>query len=163
MNARDTAPVFTMTELLREHIAASGRQRVVLANGCFDPLHVGHVRYLQDAARHGDFLVVAMNDDAGTHALKGAGRPVMAEADRAAIVAALDMVGAVLLFSEPDVVGILHELKPAVHAKGTDYTVETVPEREIAIQLGIETVITGDPKSHASSAIVKQVRRNDRS
>ncbi len=163
MNARDTAPVFTTTERLRQHIASTVGQRVVLANGCFDPLHVGHVRYLQDAARHGDFLVVAMNDDAGTRALKGAGRPVIPEADRAAIVAALDMVGAVLLFSEPDVVGILHELKPAVHAKGTDYTVETVPEREIAIELGIETVITGDPKSHASSAIVKQVRQNDRS
>jgi len=155
---RAPAPLFRDLGALAAAVRAAKAQRVVLANGCFDPLHVGHVRYLGDAATHGDFLVVAVNDDAGSRRLKGEGRPVMREEDRAALVAALAAVDAVLLFGEDNVGAILSALRPAVHAKGTDYTVDTVPEREAAIRLGIETVITGDPKTHASRDIVARVR-----
>lgn len=142
-----------------ERTDLASHTRVVLANGCFDPLHVGHVRYLEGAKRHGDFLVVALNNDASTRALKGEGRPVMPEGDRAALVAAVALVDAVVLFGDPSVEAILERLHPAVHAKGTDYTVETVPERDCAKRLGIETVIVGDPKSHASSAVVEAIRQ----
>lgn len=147
---------------VRAAIAATGAARVVLANGCFDPLHVGHARYLADAATHGDFLVVAVNDDAGTRRLKGADRPVVSGRDRAQLVGALDCVDAVLLFGDDNVERLLRELRPAVHAKGTDYTRETVPEREVARELGIETVIAGDAKTHASRDIVARVRALDR-
>jgi rfaE bifunctional protein nucleotidyltransferase chain/domain len=143
---------------VRAAIAAAGATRVVLANGCFDPIHVGHARYLADAARHGDFLVVAVNDDAGTRRLKGEGRPVSPARDRALVVAALRAVDAVVVFGDDTVERVLRELCPAVHAKGTDYTRETVPEREVARALGIETVIAGDPKTHASREIVERVR-----
>lgn len=133
---------------------------MVLANGCFDPLHVGHVRYLRGAKAHGDFLVVAVNDDSSTRALKGADRPIVPAIHRSRIVAALEVVDAVLVFSSRDVRRILEALRPACHAKGTDYEVETVPERELAVSLGIETVIVGDPKRHASRDIVERVRRS---
>jgi rfaE bifunctional protein nucleotidyltransferase chain/domain len=152
------APVMLEVSAVLAAAQAAGAKRVVLANGCFDPLHVGHTRYLQDARTHGDFLVVALNGDAGTRRLKGAGRPVVPAADRAVIVAALGAVDAVLIFDDADVTRILQELKPAVHAKGTDYTRDTVPERGVAAELGIETVITGDPKSHASRELVQRVR-----
>lgn len=131
---------------------------MVLANGCFDPLHVGHIRYLADAKARGDFLVVAVNDDASARRLKGEGRPIVAATDRAQLLAALDAVDAVLVFSEDDVTHILDGLHPSVHAKGTDYTAESVPERAAAARLGIETVITGDPKTHASREIVARLR-----
>jgi D-glycero-beta-D-manno-heptose 1-phosphate adenylyltransferase len=152
------APVFDDVDALVTSVRRAHAGRVVLANGCFDPLHVGHVRYLDDARRHGDFLVVAVNDDAGTRRLKGAGRPVMQACDRARIVAALRSVDAVLLFGDDTVAVILDQLRPAVHAKGTDYTRDTVPERDIALRLGIETVIAGDEKTHASRDIVERVR-----
>ncbi|MDH4037621.1 MAG: adenylyltransferase/cytidyltransferase family protein [Candidatus Krumholzibacteria bacterium] len=145
-------------EAIRAVIAAAAAKRVVLANGCFDPLHVGHARYLADAAGHGDFLVVAVNDDTGTRRIKGEGRPVVPARDRAALVAALACVDAVLLFGDDTVERLLRGIRPAVHAKGTDYTAETVPEREIARELGIETVIAGDPKTHASREVVARVR-----
>ena len=136
--------------------AAAGR--VVLANGCFDPLHVGHVRYLEDARRCGDFLVVALNNDDSARRLKGSGRPVVGETDRAAVLAALACVDAVVLFGQDSVAAILERLHPDVHAKGTDYSVETVPERDISRRLGIETVIAGDPKSHASSDVLARLK-----
>jgi rfaE bifunctional protein nucleotidyltransferase chain/domain len=132
---------------------------VVLANGCFDPLHVGHVRYLYGAKACGEFLVVALNDDDSTRNLKGKGRPVMRAADRSKLIAGLQMVDAVLIFSGRDVGRILRTVRPTCHAKGTDYQVDTVPERELSRSLGIETVIVGDPKSHASSEVVRRVRR----
>jgi rfaE bifunctional protein nucleotidyltransferase chain/domain len=144
---------------VRAAIADAGAVRVVLANGCFDPMHVGHARYLADAAAHGDYLVVAVNDDVGTRRIKGEGRPVVPAPDRAMLVAALWCVDAVLLFPDDTVERLLREIRPAVHAKGTDYTTETVPEREIARELGIETVIAGDPKMHASREVVARVRR----
>jgi rfaE bifunctional protein nucleotidyltransferase chain/domain len=145
------------------YAARAGARAVVLANGCFDPLHVGHVRYLEDARTHGDFLVVALNNDDSTRRLKGNDRPVVPERDRAALLAALSCVDAVLVFGADNVEGILAALRPAVHAKGTDYTEATVPEAEVARRLGIRTVITGDAKSHASRDILAKIRRDGKS
>src|SRR5580700_5306405 len=130
--------------VLEEH--RRGERKIVFANGIFDLLHVGHVRYLQSAKAEGDVLVVGINSDASTRAYKGPGRPIMTERARAAVVAALAAVDYVIIFDDNDVAAILREFQPDVHAKGTDYTVETVPEREIAILLGIRTAICGDPK-----------------
>lgn len=156
------APIFDHAETVRAHAARAGARVLVLANGCFDPLHVGHVRYLEDARAHGDFLVVALNNDDSTRRLKGNDRPVVPEHDRAALLAALSCVDAVLVFGTDNVEGILESLRPAVHAKGTDYTEATVPEAEAARRLGIRTVITGDAKSHASREIVAKVRRDEK-
>ena len=149
-------------ESARELAAGAGARVLVLANGCFDPLHVGHVRYLEDARTHGDFLVVALNNDESTRRLKGNDRPIVPELDRATLLAALRCVDAVLLFGTDNVEEILASLRPAVHAKGTDYTEATVPEADAARRLGIRTVITGDAKSHASREIVAKVRRGEK-
>jgi len=132
-------------------------KRVVLANGCFDLLHVGHVRYLEGARREGDILVVGVNSDASARRLKGPGRPILSESARAELVAALATVDAVVIFDEPDVAALLRELRPDVHAKGTDYTAETVPEREIAAQLGIRVAIVGDPKRHSTRELLARL------
>lgn len=132
--------------------------RVVFCNGVFDLLHVGHARYLSDARRLGDRLVVGVNGDASAATLKGPGRPVMGERDRAMLIAALRPVDLVVLFDEPTVDGLLAELRPAVHAKGTDYRTDTVPERATVAALGGVTAITGDPKQHASRELVERVR-----
>jgi rfaE bifunctional protein nucleotidyltransferase chain/domain len=155
---RVAAPIFDAVDALREFIAPAGTRRMVLANGCFDPLHVGHTRYLADAKALGDFLVVAVNDDGSARRLKGEGRPIVPAADRARLLAALLPVDAVLVFSADDVTHILESLRPSVHAKGTDYTSESVPERATAARLGIETAIVGDPKTHASREIVARLR-----
>jgi rfaE bifunctional protein nucleotidyltransferase chain/domain len=155
----EAAPIFRSAVKLGEYLARTSADRVVLANGCFDPLHVGHVRYLRGARRAGGFLVVAVNDDKSTRALKGAGRPVMPVGDRARVVSSLEMVDAVLVFGARDVTRILRKLHPSVHAKGTDYTPDGVPERETSAALGIETVIVGDAKSHASSDVVERIKK----
>ena len=124
-------------------------------------LHVGHIRYLEEAAGHGDLLVVAVNDDESTRRLKGEGRPVMPAAERAEILSALRVVDYVLIFPDDTVDGILRELRPDVHAKGTDYTVETVPELETARATGCITVITGDPKDRSSREIISRLRRGE--
>jgi rfaE bifunctional protein nucleotidyltransferase chain/domain len=134
-------------------------QRVVFANGCFDVLHVGHVRYLQAAHAEGDILVVGINDDASARNLKGPGRPVLEEAARAGLVAALREVDYVVIFSEPTAKALLRDLRPDVHAKGTDYTPETVPERATAKSLGIRVAITGDPKNHSTRAMLESLRK----
>ncbi|UCH83450.1 MAG: adenylyltransferase/cytidyltransferase family protein [Candidatus Latescibacterota bacterium] len=152
------APVFRSMAKLREWLAKKGAERIVLANGCFDPLHVGHIRYLRGAKAHGDVLVVALNNDASTNALKGEGRPVVKAADRSKVLAGFEMVDAVLIFAARNVSRILKTLQPHYHAKGTDYTVDTVPELETSRKLGIHTVIVGDPKSHASSEVVTRIR-----
>jgi len=154
----EPCPIFRSARKLKTWISGRGAVRVVLANGCFDPLHVGHVRYLYGAKAHGDFLVVALNDDESTRSLKGERRPVLPAASRARILASLEMVDAVLIFSARDVSRILRAIRPACHAKGTDYTVETVPERGVSKTLGIETVIVGDAKSHASREVLERVR-----
>src|ERR1700752_797270 len=124
-------------------------QRVVLANGVFDTLHVGHARYLAGAKAEGDLLVVAVNSDSSVRALKGPGRPILDEQARALLVAALRAVDYVVIFPEPNVEKLLEELRPDVHAKGTDYTAETVPEKAVAARLGIRVAIVGDPKEHS--------------
>jgi rfaE bifunctional protein nucleotidyltransferase chain/domain len=146
---------------LRELIAERKRraERVVFANGCFDTLHVGHVRYLEGARREGDILVVAVNSDSSVSALKGAGRPILPESARAELVAALRAVDYVILFSEPNVDALLEFLRPDVHAKGTDYTAESVPERATAARLGIRVAIVGDPKDHSTREFLESVRK----
>jgi len=133
-------------------------ERVVLANGAFDPLHVGHARYLAGARALGQRLVVAVNGDASTALLKGAGRPVVRADDRARLVAALRGVDLVVVFEEENVERLLEALRPALHAKGTDYTAASVPERDAAFALGIGTAIVGDPKAHASRDLQARVR-----
>lgn len=134
------------------------RGPLVLANGCFDILHVGHVRYLVDAAALGGILVVALNDDASTHKLKGEGRPAVPVDERAEILIALEPVDYVLIFADETVDSIIEVLRPDFHAKGTDYTVETVPERDAAKAIGCRTVIVGDPKNHSSRDMIGRIR-----
>lgn len=144
-------------DVLAEH-RRLGR-KIVLANGVFDLLHAGHVRYLQAARSQGDVLVVAINSDASTRANKGAGRPVMTERARSAVVAALAVVNYVVVFDELDVNSLLREIHPDVHAKGTDYSLDTVPERELAALLGVRVAICGDPKDHSTRDILSRIRR----
>ncbi len=132
--------------------------RIVLANGCFDVLHPGHVRYLKGAKKEGDLLVVGINSDSSARALKGEGRPILPQAARAELVAALACVDFVVIFDEPTVEALLRLLRPHVHAKGTDYTAESVPERSIADELGIRVAIVGDPKDHSTRDLLAQVR-----
>jgi rfaE bifunctional protein nucleotidyltransferase chain/domain len=142
----------------REH--AAGRT-VALANGCFDILHVGHVRYLEAASGEADVLVVAVNADATVASLKGPNRPVLPAPDRAELVAALRAVDHVLIFEEPTVERVLLELKPDVHCKGTDYTVDTVPEREVVRSYGGRTAIVGDPKDHSTRHLFAAIGGGD--
>jgi rfaE bifunctional protein nucleotidyltransferase chain/domain len=136
---------------------------IVLANGCFDLIHAGHIRYLQSAKTLGDVLILGLNTDAGVTALKGKGRPLQSEADRAEILASLDCVDYVLLFDAPTVDGILKELRPDVHAKGTDYTEESVPERETVRAYGGRVAIVGDPKEHATRNLMQTILSKSRS
>ena len=131
---------------------------VALANGCFDVLHVGHVRYLEGAKAEADRLVVAINDDDSVRKLKGPGRPILSAGDRAGLVSALRPVDYVLIFSELDVNELLRTLKPDVHCKGTDYTVETVPERDTVLSYGGRTAIVGDPKDHSTRDLLARIR-----
>ena len=135
------------------------REHIVFANGCFDTLHVGHIRYLEGARREGDILVVGVNDDSSVCSLKGPGRPILDQQARAHLVAALRCVDYVVLFSEATVEALLEELRPDVHAKGTDYAVETVPERATAARLGIRVAIVGDPKDHSTRSLFDSVRK----
>jgi rfaE bifunctional protein nucleotidyltransferase chain/domain len=132
---------------------------IAFANGCFDILHVGHVRYLEGAAREADRLIVAINDDGSVRMLKGEGRPVMPAAERAELVAALRSVDYVVTFSEPNVERLLTQLKPDVHCKGTDYTVETVPERATVKAYGGRIAIVGDPKDHSTKDVLAKLQK----
>ena len=136
---------------------AAGRT-IALANGCFDLLHVGHVRYLQGAAAEADRLVVAVNDDRSVAALKGLGRPVQPAVDRAELVAALRGVDYVVVFGDPTVERLLILLKPDVHCKGTDYTIDSVPERAVVLSYGGRTAIVGDPKQHNTRELLARIR-----
>ena len=129
-------------------------KRVVLANGCFDMLHVGHVRYLKAARELGDVLVVALNSDTSVGKLKGPGRPILALEDRVTLVSALECVDYVVVFEETDVTNVIGILKPDIHAKGTDYTEETVPEREQVLAYGGQVRIAGDAKDHSTRDIL---------
>jgi rfaE bifunctional protein nucleotidyltransferase chain/domain len=144
-----------LVDKLAEHRAKG--EKIVLANGCFDILHVGHTRYLNGARAEGDVLVVAINSDDGVRKLKGAGRPVLPEGERAELVAGLESVDYVIIFDEPNVEPLLEALRPNVHAKGTDYTAETVPERGVAERLGIRVAIVGDAKNHSTRDLLAQL------
>ena len=133
-------------------------KKTVLANGCFDILHVGHVRYLEGARALGDALVVAINSDRSVRAIKGPDRPILGENERVMLVSALRCVDHVVVFDEPDVTRVLDVLRPAIHAKGTDYTEQTVPERAQVIAYGGEVRITGDPKDHSTRDVIKKIR-----
>lgn len=150
--------MLTETELLAQ--IAADRQAgmtVAFANGCFDLLHVGHVRYLQGARAEGDRLVVAVNSDSSVRRLKGEGRPILNEAARAELVAALACVNYVVVFDDPTVDRLLTMIKPDVHCKGTDYTVDTVPERETVRAYGGRVAIVGDPKDHSTRALLTRL------
>jgi rfaE bifunctional protein nucleotidyltransferase chain/domain len=146
--------------VLRERVAEWRRagQPIVLANGCFDLLHVGHIRYLRGAKALGGKLVVAMNSDRSVRQIKGEGRPFMPASERAEIVAALSDVDAVVIFDEPDVRALIREIRPDVQAKGTDYTRENVPEREEVLAYGGRIEIVGDPKDHSTTTLLSQLR-----
>ena len=141
---------------LAERLRAAGR-RIVLANGCFDLLHVGHVRYLEEARRLGDVLIVGVNSDAAVARLKGAGRPLMPAVERVEILAALRPVDHVVVFDEDTADALIAAIKPDVHAKGTDYTADSVPERATAQAVGARTAITGDPKAHATRDVIATI------
>lgn len=152
--------IVSRTELLTRLAEHRKRgERIVLANGCFDLLHVGHVRYLEGAKREGDVLVAAVNADSSVRPLKGEGRPILPESERAELVAALESVDYVVIFPEPTVEALLAELRPDVHAKGTDYTPETVPERAAAARLGVRVAIVGDAKRHSTQDLLGKIRR----
>jgi len=148
----------TVAEAARvaDRLRAAGK-RIVLANGCFDLLHVGHVRYLQAARALGDVLFVGINDDAAVARLKGAGRPLMPAEERAEVLGALRAVDHVVVFDEDTADTLVAALQPAVHAKGTDYTPDTVPERETVRAHGGRVVIVGDPKAHATRDAIQTI------
>jgi D-glycero-beta-D-manno-heptose 1-phosphate adenylyltransferase len=155
-----TAKVVSRDELMRrvEELRAAGRT-IAFANGCFDLLHVGHVRYLESAAREADVLIVAINDDESVRELKGEGRPILSAADRAELVAALRCVDYVVIFPEQTVGPLLAALTPDVHCKGTDYTTESVPERDIVRGYGGRVAIVGDPKDHSTRDLLSRIAR----
>ena len=132
---------------------------VTLANGCFDMLHVGHVRYLRGARALGGKLIVAINSDQSVRKLKGSGRPAMPECERAEIISALECVDAVVIFDEPDVRALIREIKPDVQVKGTDYTRDSVPERDEVMAYGGRVEIVGDPKDHSTTQLLGRVRK----
>ena len=153
-------PKIVSREALQRRVAnwRQAGERITLANGCFDVLHVGHVRYLHAARGLGGKLVVALNDDDSVRALRGEGRPLTPAHERAEILAALADVDAVVVFAEKDVRAIIREIRPDFHAKGTDYTAETVPERSEVEACGGRVVIVGDPKNHSATEIVGALR-----
>jgi rfaE bifunctional protein nucleotidyltransferase chain/domain len=145
-------------EQLRGRVAAwrAAGEKITLANGCFDLLHVGHVRYLRAAKELGGRLVLAINADESVRTLKGEGRPLMPANERAEILAALSDVDAVVIFLEPDVRALVREIRPDVHAKGTDYSADSVPERDTVIECGGRVEIVGDPKNHSATDIIRE-------
>jgi D-glycero-beta-D-manno-heptose 1-phosphate adenylyltransferase len=153
----DTSSKIVDGAALRRRVAEWRRagESITLANGCFDLLHVGHVRYLRAAKQLGGRLIVALNSDDSVRGLRGEGRPIMPALERAEILAALADVDAVVIFSEPDVRRLIHEIRPDIHAKGTDYTVDNVPERDVVIACGGRIEIVGDPKNHSATDIIR--------
>jgi rfaE bifunctional protein nucleotidyltransferase chain/domain len=153
------APILDRTRLIaRIAIERKNGAKIVLANGCFDLLHVGHIRYLEAASRLGDVMVVGINSDEQVRKLKGAGRPYMPENERAEVISALRFVSCVTIFPEPTVTELLLELRPDFHAKGTDYTAESVPEKDVVLGYGGAVAIVGDPKDHSSSDMIKLIK-----
>jgi rfaE bifunctional protein nucleotidyltransferase chain/domain len=152
------APILSRTELVsRVSSERAAATSIILANGCFDLIHAGHIRYLAGAKELGGFLVVGINSDVQVRGLKGNGRPYIAETERAEIVAAIRFVDAVTIFDEPTVDDLVDAIRPDVHAKGTDYTTDTVPERERVLSYGGRIAIVGDPKDHSSTELIKLI------
>ena len=152
------APILDRTRLAaRVAIERQRGSKIVLANGCFDVFHVGHIRYLAGAKALGDCLIVAVNSDEQVRKLKGESRPFINENERAEIISALKFVDFVTIFTEPTVAELIHATRPDFHAKGTDYTPETVPERHIVRQYGGQTAIVGDPKDHSSTELIGKI------
>jgi len=155
----EAAVILDREALVARTTAAKAKgARIVLANGCFDVLHAGHVRYLEGARAQGDLLVVGINSDAQVARLKGEGRPLLPARDRAELIASLEVVDAVTIFDEPTVTELLLAIKPDVHAKGTDYTEETVPERDVVRSYGGRVAIVGDPKDHSTSEMIRHLQ-----
>jgi D-glycero-beta-D-manno-heptose 1-phosphate adenylyltransferase len=155
------APILDRNRLVaRVAIERRNNLKIVLANGCFDLFHVGHIRYLAGAKTLGDILIVGINSDEQVKKLKGESRPFMPEVERAEIISALKFVDYVTIFPEPTVTELIRAVKPDFHAKGTDYTTETVPEREIVKEYGGRVAIVGDPKNHSSSQLIEIVSQN---
>ena len=148
--------------IARVAIARKSGARIVFANGCFDILHVGHVRYLEGARSLGDLLVVGINTDEQVRRLKGEGRPLVTERERAEIIAGLRAVDFVTIFPEPTVEAILRAIRPDIHAKGTDYTEDSVPERDVVRSFGGRVAIVGDPKDHSTSEMISQLDQRDK-
>ncbi len=161
-SAIDTARsrILDRDEVIRRasEVRASGG-RIVLANGCFDVLHVGHIRYLQGARKLGDLLIVGVNSDHQVRKIKGYGRPIMPDLERAELVAAVEGVDVVTIFEEPTVEALLLTIRPDVHAKGTDYTEDSVPERDVVRSYGGKVAIVGDPKDHSTSELLRKVTK----
>jgi rfaE bifunctional protein nucleotidyltransferase chain/domain len=154
-----TAPILSRTEIVaRVEAERSNGTKIILANGCFDLIHAGHVRYLAGAKALSGFLVVGLNSDRQVRHLKGAGRPFIPERERAEIIASLRFVDAITVFDEATVDELIDAIRPDLHAKGTDYTAETVPERERVLAYGGRIAIVGDPKDHSSTDLAKIVR-----
>jgi len=155
------APILTEREALEA--VESERRRgksIAFANGCFDVLHVGHIRYLQGAAATADVLIVGVNGDASVRNLKGEGRPVMSDHERAELISAIRGVTYVTVFHEDSPARLLAMLRPDFHCKGTDYTADSVPERDVVNRYGGKVVIVGDPKDHSTTAILEKMRRS---
>ena len=161
MSMRDSAPVVPLDELLKRLAKErAGGRTVAFANGCFDLLHVGHIRYLEGAAAEADILVVGVNGDASVRRLKGEGRPLASERERAELIAALRPVDFVTIFHEPTAGLVLESLRPDVHCKGTDYSEESVPEAEIVRSYGGRVAIVGDPKDHSTSEMISRLKKS---
>ena len=157
--SQNTSPILDRDELIAEiEKRRRSGESIVLANGCFDLLHVGHIRYLAAAKALGDCLVVGVNSDEQARKLKGEGRPAVNEIERAEVIAALRFVDLVTIFPEPTVTELIRDIKPNVHAKGTDYTENNVPEREIVREVGGRVAIVGDPKDHSSTELFSRTR-----
>ena len=157
-SSNQSAPIADRGELLTlVNEARAAGSPIILTNGCFDVLHVGHIRYLQGAKELGGFVVVGINSDEQVRKLKGNGRPVQPETERAEIVASLRCVDAVTIFDEPTVEELIKTIRPDIHAKGTDYTNDSVPEREIVIACGGRVAIVGDPKDHSSTELIAEI------
>jgi rfaE bifunctional protein nucleotidyltransferase chain/domain len=144
-----------LTEIIQGHKKRG--ERIVLTNGCFDLIHVGHVRYLKEAKDKGDILIVALNSDSSVRKLKGKGRPLLNQEERAEIIASFSFVDYITLFEEPNVVKILLALEPDIHAKGSDYTKETVPEKDTVKEYGGKIAITGGPKVRSTSRLLEKI------
>ncbi len=140
--------------------ARQAGRKTVFANGCFDLVHIGHIRYLKDAASYGDILIVAINSDQSVRRLKGKDRPVFSQQERAELLASIDCVDYIIIFEEDDVSRLLLSIKPDFHAKGTDYTENTVPERDIVASYGGKVIITGDKKTRSSRDLLKYYKNN---